>query len=158
MPQGGVEDGEPTARHGTRITFTPDPTIFSNPELAFEVVDARLRELALLNEHLRTELRDERRRRRTHQHPKGVRGFLEDPTAAFVCRGTSGEVTVDAALRWGSKPWAPFDAKSFANNEPTTEHGTHLDGLIRGVADVVYPDLPMRRRHGNRARQALSRS
>lgn len=146
VPQTSFEDLGHTDRHGTRLTFTPDPTIFTVTDMSFTLVDSRLRELALMNPGLRFELRDDRRLRRSHRHPEGLRGFLSRPNEALCCRGTVVEVHVDTAMAW-RKRWQGIGLKSFANQEPTSEHGSHIEGLMQGIADVVVPELPVEHRH-----------
>jgi DNA gyrase subunit B len=48
-----------TDRTGTRVTFRPDPDIFTNILFKHDVLSQRLRELAFLNSGLRIELMDE---------------------------------------------------------------------------------------------------
>ena len=49
-----------TEKTGTKVTFKPDPEIFSSTEYSFEILSTRLRELALLNSGLKIVLIDER--------------------------------------------------------------------------------------------------
>lgn len=151
-----LEDVEATERSGTRVTFVPDATIFADAEMSFERIDMRLREIALLNAGLRIELRDDRRRRRSCHHPEGIRGFLADQDDLLTCCGVAHEVQVDVALRWA--PSTPWDARlqSFANTEPTTGHGTHIDGLLLGIADAAVPQWPLRKRHSARVRNVIA--
>jgi DNA gyrase subunit B len=55
-------------RKGTKITFLPDKQIFTETEYDFDILSARLRELAFLNSGLRILLTDERtgKNRRIH--------------------------------------------------------------------------------------------
>jgi DNA gyrase subunit B len=138
LPQSELAVVEETDRTGTRLTFAPDPKIFAETEMSFEVVAKRLRELAFFNPALRLDLRDDRLRRHSYAHPEGLRGFLDDPSSALVCAGTSAGIRVEAALRW-SATFPRFDVLSFANHLPTTQHGSHVDGLLQGIADAVGP-------------------
>lgn len=50
VPEAPLEDVGATDRSGTRVTFVPDPSIFPHGiAMSFELVDERLREIALLN-------------------------------------------------------------------------------------------------------------
>ena len=49
-----------TQKRGTRVTFKPDPLIFEETEMSFDMLAERLRELAFLNSGVRIELLDER--------------------------------------------------------------------------------------------------
>jgi DNA gyrase subunit B len=151
-PQTDLERIEPTGRRGTRLTFAPDPEIFADPEMSFDAVHRRMRELAMLNPKLRLELRDDRRRHRVYTEPKGLLAFVSGRADAFSCEGTCCGIRVAAAIRWGER-WA--DLKSFANMESTWEHGTHVEGLLRGIADAVFPAIPNERRHTLQVRAAL---
>ena len=142
-PQADLQDIEPAERTGTRVTFVPDPTIFANTEVSFDILDKRLREIALLNAGLRIELRDDRRRRRSHEYPEGLRGFLAEADDVLTCSGVAEGIRVDVALSYSRTALWPR-LQSFANTEPTTEHGSHVDGLLLGISDAVAPQLPAR--------------
>jgi DNA gyrase/topoisomerase IV subunit B len=86
---------------------------------------------------------------------EGLRGFLHEPKDAFVCQGLAEDVRVDAAMQWAHRGYLP-NVRSFANNEETERHGTHLDGLLQGIADAVFPEMPARTRSTKRVRDALS--
>ncbi len=49
-----------TKKHGTRVTFLPDDTVFSSTEFVLSAVSNRLNELAFLNKGLTIKLTDER--------------------------------------------------------------------------------------------------
>jgi DNA gyrase subunit B len=49
-----------TKKTGTKITFHPDPRIFTNINLSYDLLAQRLRELAFLNKGLKISLSDER--------------------------------------------------------------------------------------------------
>lgn len=145
---GELEELEPTDRHGTTVTFTPDATVFPNTEMEFARIDDRLRALALMNPGLHIELRDERRLRRRHSHPEGLRGFLEEGGEVFACRGTSGTMEIDVALRWGdlSRRAEPF--RSFWNDAPAEPDDRQRHALERTIVDAALPEWPARHRHG----------
>ena len=48
----------PSERRGTRVTFHPDPLIFSTTEIDFEILANRLRELSYLNAGVKITLKD----------------------------------------------------------------------------------------------------
>src|SRR5690606_17135697 len=56
--QGDVEVVGTTEKRGTRVTFHPDPLIFTQTEVDFEVLSQRFRELSYLNPGVRIELKD----------------------------------------------------------------------------------------------------
>ena len=55
-----VKEMEKTDYRGTRITFTPDETIFNVTEYKYDILAARLKELAFLNKRITITLTDER--------------------------------------------------------------------------------------------------
>jgi len=65
-------------KSGTRITFMPDPEIFPDRSLRYELLVTRLRELAYLNEGLRIRLQDERSNKEdVFQFNKGLIAFVQ---------------------------------------------------------------------------------
>ena len=48
-----------TAKRGTRVTFKPDPEIFPETTFSYEIMTARLRELAFLNRGIRIPVKEE---------------------------------------------------------------------------------------------------
>ena len=48
-PLGPLEVVGETKNRGTKITFTPDDTIFESTEYSFDILSQRLRELSFLN-------------------------------------------------------------------------------------------------------------
>jgi DNA gyrase subunit B len=121
-------------RTGTRVTFAPDPEVFANPSVDPGPIVRRLRELSSLLPGLRLEFED--RRRHCFQEPNGLLGFLEPmregSSDAFLVATSIGEIRVDAALRWHPYPWSTVE--SFANVERTTGGGTHVRGMLTGLA------------------------
>jgi DNA gyrase subunit B len=130
---------EPTGRSGTRIAFLPDPKIFSDTWINPGTVAARLRELAWLLPALTLSFAD-RREHRFHD-PRGLHGFLERTLTAeeapdavrLTVNARQGTIGVETAMHWLPHPWSYI--ASYANIEPTTEGGTHVRGLLDGLAD-----------------------
>ncbi|MFR7824901.1 MAG: DNA topoisomerase (ATP-hydrolyzing) subunit B [Odoribacter splanchnicus] len=60
IPAGDVQVVGDTDRTGTTITFLPDDTIFYVTEYKYDILSARLRELAYLNKGIRLSLTDKR--------------------------------------------------------------------------------------------------
>jgi DNA gyrase subunit B len=59
-PKGEVHVAGETNLHGTIITFKPDETIFQTTVYKYEILSARLRELAFLNAGIQLTITDER--------------------------------------------------------------------------------------------------
>lgn len=142
-PQGDLERVASSDRTGTLIRFKPDPQIFEDVEFKYEIVAARLRELAFLNRGLRISLRDERTGQwHLFRFTGGVESFvrylnhgkdvLHDPIAFSVRRD---DVELDVALQW-TDGYAEV-LYSFANMIRTHEGGTHEAGLKMALTRVV---------------------
>ncbi len=124
-------------RSGTTVSFKPDSEIFPDISFKYEVLVARLRELAYLNEGVRIVIKDERiDKEEVFQYDKGLLAFLahltEGKTAAtapIVLHKEDSEsgMSLDIVMQYTDVySEAVF---SFANNINTLEGGTHLSGF-----------------------------
>ncbi|MFN0053026.1 MAG: ATP-binding protein [Planctomycetales bacterium] len=136
----GLESLGPTFRTGTRVMFQPDPLIFTDPWYNAGIIAARLRELACLLPGL-TFTFDDRREHVFHE-PRGLRALLERTRSGFVpvagtllVDQTIGKIRVEAAIEWLPCRWSTVE--SYANIERTTEGGTHVEGLVDGLARAL---------------------
>lgn len=126
-----------TKRTGTRITFKADREIFGDIEVTYEVVAARLRELAFLNKGLRITFDDERSNKdvTVFQYDGGIVSFVEhlnmakktmDSPPIYVEAERDGNY-VECAIQYNDGySEAVF---SYCNNINTFEGGTHLSGF-----------------------------
>ncbi len=79
----GSADDEHPRTTGTKISFQPDPDIFPDPTLQFDMLQHRLRELAYLNPGVVIRLIDERvdksgkPREQTFHHVDGLLGYVK---------------------------------------------------------------------------------
>jgi DNA gyrase subunit B len=135
----------PSTRTGTGVSFQPDPAIFSDPWFNAGVIAARLRELAWLLPTLTLTFQD--RREHVFCEPRGLAAFLERTRRGLVPIGNSlfveqlvGEIRVEAAVEWLPCRWSMVE--SYANIERTTEGGTHVEGLVEGLAEALRDVLP----------------
>jgi len=135
-PAGPLEKGGKTNRNGTRTTFKPDPEVFKKVAFAFDVLAARLRELAYLNRGIKIELSDEATDRHLVFHYTGglaafVEYLNENKAPLFkkpvVVERTREEIQIDVALQYNDG--YQENIFSFVNNIPTIEGGTHLVGF-----------------------------
>jgi DNA gyrase subunit B len=128
-------------RRGTRIRFSPDPTIFQETTLfSYSVLAKRLQELAFLNPGITIRIEDRRDDEADEfRYEGGIRSFVlhlnegrtplhESPI--FITGGKEG-VEAEIALQWTTS-YAETVA-SFANNINTVEGGTHVSGLKAGL-------------------------
>jgi DNA gyrase subunit B len=131
-------------RPGTRLSFLPDPTIFTGSSLDGSSVLERLTELSFLLPRLTVRFTD----RRVHvlHQPAGLAGHLEATggraTAGSTFRVTEvvEDVEIDIAARWGSH--GNGGVQSFANVERTTDGGTHVKGLLAGLSEGLKQATP----------------
>lgn len=134
-----------STRTGTRISFQPDPAIFSDPWFNAGAISARLRELAWLMPSLTLTFQD--RREHVFCEPRGLSVFLERTRMALAPIGNPlfvdqivGEIRVEAAIEWRQCRWSTVE--SYANIERTTEGGTHVHGLVEGLAAGLREAVP----------------
>lgn len=143
VPAGPLEVCEDTTETGTKVSFLPDPEIFSNTEYSYEILATRLRELSFLNKGFRIQLSDERGAG-THEeflYEGGIEEFvahiaekkeaIHDDVIAFNVNVPSGsdlaDIEVDLAIQW-SNAYAE-QIFCYTNNVHNRDGGTHLTGL-----------------------------
>ena len=135
-PDGPVEEVGPAEGFGTRITFCPDPEIFENREFSMEILSARLRELAFLNQGVRIDLQDERVDIAvTFHYEGGIVSFVKhlnktkEPlhNEVIYIKKTVDDNIIEVALQYNNG--YVENVFSFANNINTQEGGTHLSGF-----------------------------
>ncbi len=138
---------------GTEITFKPDGTIFQNTEYKFEILAARLRELAFLNKNILLTLTDEREfvENGTGPHIRHEEFFSQRGLQEFVefldgnrerlidkiiyINNDKADVPVELALQYNTS--FTENVHSYVNNINTIEGGTHLAGFRRGLTRTL---------------------
>ncbi|MFW6050874.1 MAG: DNA topoisomerase (ATP-hydrolyzing) subunit B [Myxococcota bacterium] len=125
-----------TDRTGTKISFKPDPEIFTDTVFSFDILNNRLREISFLNAGLAIALEDERSDKEVHyKFEGGIREFVETlnakktplhPDVIHITDMRDG-VEVDLALQWNDS----YNENIFCytNNVNNRDGGTHLTGL-----------------------------
>jgi DNA gyrase subunit B len=122
---------------GTKVTFYPDHTIFSEQKgFTYDTVAHRVRELAFLNAGLRFTLIDERSdKEQEFFFEGGIKSFVSYvnkskspifPEPIFVSGARDG-ISVDVALQYNTEYQESI--YTYANNINTPEGGTHLIGF-----------------------------
>jgi len=127
---------------GTRITFTPDDSIFTHTVYEFERLSDRLKELAYLNKGIHITIEDQRSTDANGIHPKhvfyseeGLRDFimyLDQGRAKITSKpiyieGEKQGVPVEVAMQYNDS--FTENIHSYVNNINTIEGGTHLTGF-----------------------------
>jgi DNA gyrase subunit B len=134
-----------TRRTGTKITFKADQEIFGNLELSYEIIAARLRELAFLTKGLRITFEDER-----SQKPAAVFEF-EGGIVSFVQHLNTAKSTMDGPPIYisGEKDTNFMECAiqyndgysetvfTYCNNINTFEGGTHLSGFRAALTRTI---------------------
>lgn len=136
----------PDDRTGTRMTFFPDPKIFTRTEFNFDQLAARLREMSYLNPGLEIVISDERSNRsKNFQFEGGIRSFVvvlnrhrtvahPEPIYVSGVRREEG-MTVEAALQWTSAVQETLYC--YTNNIRNRDGGTHATGFRSALSRSV---------------------
>lgn len=139
-----------TDHTGTNITFRPDDSIFLVTEYKYDVLSARLRELAFLNRGITLSITDKRDvqedgsfRSESFHSEEGLKEFVQylDGTRERLIEDTihvsidKNEVPVEIALQYNTS--FSENIHSYVNNINTIEGGTHLTGFRRGLTRTL---------------------
>ncbi|MCI6537751.1 DNA topoisomerase (ATP-hydrolyzing) subunit B [uncultured Eubacterium sp.] len=128
----------PAEQTGTKVTFSPDGSIFEETVYDYDVLRQRLREMAFLTKNLRIVLTDKRpgqERTETFHYEGGIKEFVQYLNKSkealyenvIYCEGERDGVYVEVAMQHNdSYNESTF---SFVNNITTPEGGTHLAGF-----------------------------
>ena len=128
----------PAEQTGTKVTFSPDGSIFEDTVYDYDVLRQRLREMAFLTKNLRIVLTDKRpgqERTETFHYEGGIKEFVQYLNKSkealyenvIYCEGERDGVYVEVARQHNdSYNESTF---SFVNNITTPEGGTHLAGF-----------------------------
>jgi len=129
---------------GTRIDFQPDPTIFEEVTLSFEILANRLRELSFLNKGLKIHLHDER-------DGKDSEFLYEGGIVSFVDHLSQNKKVLHPDPIWIEKEKEDCDLQlamqyndgyseeifTFVNNVNTRDGGTHLSGFRSALTRTI---------------------
>lgn len=139
-----------TDRHGTKVTFWPDETIFTVTTYDYDVLLKRLRELAFLNKGIKINFRDERDLAHedvTFSYEGGIVSFVsylnENKVPLFpkpiyihgVKEGTDGPIDFEVAMQWNETYTESLF--SYVNNISTRQGGTHVTGFSTALTRVL---------------------
>ena len=148
-----VEEIGKSDKSGTTVTFKPDGTIFQTTEFNFEILSARLRELAFLNKGILLTIKDMRElvengnggkpRYEEFRSEDGLKEFvayLDDNRERLIDRpiyisSDKTDIPVEIALQYNTS--FSENVHSYVNNINTIEGGTHLAGFRRGLTRTL---------------------
>ncbi len=147
---GKLEDLGPTSRHGSRVTFKPDPACFTTTEFKFDTVLERAREEAFLLSGISIICRDLRGKKpvtETFCYEDGLIAFLdylhEDRTVLMPPVKFSGTYQVDAKTAIKADIAFQYtddyqeNTYSFTNLVRTSDGGTHEIGYKSAFTKAV---------------------
>ncbi|MBQ7736068.1 MAG: DNA topoisomerase (ATP-hydrolyzing) subunit B [Bacteroidales bacterium] len=143
------EDGT-TDYRGTKITFTPDDSIFNVSEYKYDILAGRLKELAFLNKKIRIQLTDRREKEdngeyksETFYSEEGLKDFIRFldsgrtkimETPIYIETEKTG-VPIEVVMQYNDG-WNE-NIHSYVNNINTIEGGTHLTGFRRALTNTL---------------------
>ena len=149
-PQYDVREVGKTDKTGTFVTFLPDASIFEDTVYHFDIIVARLRELAFLNKGIHLSITDKRRTddegesvKEAFYSERGLKEFVEflDATRDAILDdviyidGEKDGVPVEVAMVYNTS--YTENVHSYVNNINTIEGGTHLSGFKRGLTRTL---------------------
>ena len=154
VPDAPVAKGKKSEETGTTVQFWPSEEIFETTEFSFEILAARLREMAFLNKGLTIALKDERT---GHVDEKGeqlqvvycyqggivdfvryinsTRGELHKSIIDLNQEDKKRKIALEIAMQWNTG--FSESVFTFANAINTHEGGTHEEGFRTALTSVV---------------------
>ncbi len=134
-----------TSRTGTKVTFNPDTTIFTNVDFSFDTLSQRLRELSYLNPGLLIAITDEREENRSHEFKfeGGLVSFVEHlnrhktlvHSQPIYVRVVRDDILVECAMQWNDG----FQENQFCftNTILNRDGGTHVAGFRGALTRTI---------------------
>ena len=149
FPQAPLQQTGKTRRAGTKITFKPDPEIFTVTEFNFDTLSQRLREKSFLNKGLRITIKDERSSpEREHEflYKGGIAEFVShlnknktvlhaQPMYFERLPSSDDPLGLEVAIQYNDSYTETI--YSFANNINTVDGGTHLSGFRTSLTRTI---------------------
>jgi DNA gyrase subunit B len=150
-PKYDVKQTGTTNYRGTIVTFKPDETIFLSTVYHYDILAARLRELAFLNKGIRLSIKDLRELDETGNPVKqesfysesGLREFVSFidanrekliPNPIYMETEKTG-IPIEIAMQYNTS--FTENLHSYVNNINTHEGGTHLSGFRRALTRTL---------------------
>ena len=127
---------------GSKVTFSPDGSIFEDTVYDYDVLRQRLREMAFLTKNLRIILTDKRpgqERTETFHYEGGIKEFVQYLNKSkealyenvIYCEGERDGVYVEVAMQHNDS--YTDNTYGFVNNITTPEGGTHVVGFRNAI-------------------------
>jgi DNA gyrase subunit B len=150
-PQFDVKEIGVTDRTGTEVIFKPDDSIFQVTHYSYDILSARLRELAFLNKGITLSIIDRRQMVNgsgefvsdTFHSEEGLKEFVKYMDGSRECiietpiylETEKGGVPVEVAMQYNSS--FNENVHSYVNNINTIEGGSHLAGFRRALTRTL---------------------
>ncbi|MDA8161444.1 MAG: DNA topoisomerase (ATP-hydrolyzing) subunit B [Desulfobacteraceae bacterium] len=170
-PVRSVENVGETKKHGTRVTFKPDTEIFETTEFQYDILQARMRELAFLNPSIKITLNDERTGMSAEYHfTGGLAAFVEylndnkeliNEKPIYIS-GEKDQIQIEIAFQYNTG----YSEKllSYVNNIRTKDGGTHVAGfrlaltkcINRYASEDIVPKKLKEKMEGDDLREGLT--
>ena len=134
-----------TKKRGTKVTFIPDEEIFTETtEFQYDILQARMRELAYLNNNITIKLEDKRSEKTAEFHFKGgIVSFVEHLNKnkelifdkPIYISAEKDNVAIEIAFQYNDG----YSEKllSYVNNIRTKEDGTHVTGFRQALTKCI---------------------
>ncbi len=136
-PVAPLKEAGSTEKRGTKVTFLPDGEIFQETtEFSFDILSARLRELAFLNKNLKISITDQRsNKEHVFFYEGGIVSFVESVNAKktpifediISIQHEDEKYILEIAMQYNDG--YSEQIFSFVNNINTVEGGTHVSGF-----------------------------
>jgi DNA gyrase subunit B len=143
-PQTALEVTGKCETAGTKITFLPDPTIFTELNFGYDALANRLRELSFLNKGLKIHFHDERDGKDNEFYFEGgIVSFLKHlsekkkivhPEPIYIQREKDDGV-LELALMYNDS--YAEEVFTYVNNVNTRDGGTHLSGFRSALTRTI---------------------
>jgi DNA gyrase subunit B len=147
-----VKEGAKIKKHGTKITFTPDASIFNTVDFSFETILNRMRQQAYLTRGVSIAVMDARKDRITEdqKYPRLYFFHFEGGISAYVAHLNESAEKISAPIWFEKDTPDGFievalqytqsfqeHVTSFANNIHTSEGGHHLTGFKAALTRTI---------------------
>ena len=149
-PLYSVKEVEKTDYRGTKITFTPDETIFNVTEYQYSILASRMKELGFLNKGITIVLTDRREmddkgqyRSETFYSEEGLKDYIRYLDSGrtkimempIYIEGEKNNVPIEVVMQYNDG--FSENIHSYVNNINTIEGGTHLTGFRRALTNTL---------------------
>src|SRR5690554_3447410 len=152
IPEYEVKEIGTSNQTGTIVTFSPDPTIFDEVNYNYDILKARMRELAFLNKGITITISDLREDSKDEEGNSpsevfhsdgGLREFVKyldksrEPLIEEIIymEGEKDGIPVEVAMMYNNS--YTENILAYVNNINTHEGGTHLSGFRRGLTHTL---------------------